>query len=88
MLDHQRFAEYTPSKIQDEYVKALTNRGVNVSPCLRCGSHSYGVIGASARHGAFGTNQSAVIEIPCILIVCSNCGFKSEFSTKELGIHK
>ena len=88
MLNHQRFAKYTPPKIQNKYVKALIDKGVNISPCLRCGSPSYGVAGASSSHGVFGTNQPIVIELPCVLIVCSNCGFKSEFSTKELGIHK
>ena len=86
MLDHKRFAKYTPSKTQNIYVKALTDKDVKISPCLRCGCTSYGVAGASSPHGVFGTNQSIVMELPCVLIVCSNCGFKSEFSTKELGI--
>ena len=87
MLNYERFECNTPPKIQDEYVKVLTDRGVSVSPCIRCGDNSYGVLGASARHGVFGTNQLTVLEIPCVVIVCSNCGFKSEYSTQELGIH-
>ena len=86
MLDRQRFERFTLPRIQDKYVKALADKGVNISPCLRCGSHSYGVFGASARHGLFGTRQSVVTELPCVFIVCTNCGFKSEFSIEDLGI--
>ena len=67
---------------------ALNAKGIKITPCMKCKEDSYQILELSSMLDVLiGQRRSTAINLHSIIIVCENCGYKTEFSKPQLGLY-
>lgn len=77
-------------KHRDEIEKAISSKALK--PCPMCGASKYVVDGLEYHHTSFPLDEKDVFEgdfskiasIPCVSIICENCGFIASLALSVL----
>jgi hypothetical protein len=71
----------------NEVVKALKDKGVN-SPCSRCGSVKFSVVGESNIPLQESPNMLVIggPSVPTVIVACDNCGSITQHASLPLGL--
>lgn len=71
----------------DRVIEALNAKGVKL-PCPRCNHNKFSAVDETSLmiQNEPGTFSIGGPTIPTVIIICNNCGFVSQHSTKALGI--
>ena len=77
----------TPPKRQEEIKKILESRGVNLTPCSHCQLDEIEIFEVGFKLGVRTEfNKRPERFFSSAIIICNNCGYKSEFDGQSLGL--
>ena len=89
MVNQRSFDPKTPSKRQAEIREIIESKGVRLTPCVHCLHDGISIFEVGFRVGvrtAFRNRPGRFFS--AAVIICDNCGHKSEFDGQTLGLEE
>ena len=79
---------YVSNERQEQIANAFESKGVRVAPCVKCGGNVHRMVEVVLKMGVLLSRSSGEnVHFHFIMVICQNCGYKSEFSKPELGLY-